>query len=550
MCTAAGQIFSALLRQSLLLRNVYAVRSISEPRSQSESRALSTDSGAAVTRASPAGPGTPTVTAALAQISNPKTVSDYKELYETTKKKFQSKKLPVDVHPDAVFACNELDLSEVQVYGFDYDYTLACYKPILEDLLYNLAREMLVKRFRYPEEILDLEYEPNFAVRGLHYDVEKGLLVKLDSFLQLQLGSVYRGRTKVGADEVLNLYHNRLLPIAYVEGPNNSYRHNTNSKMVQLADLFSVPEMCLLCNVIEYFERNRIDYNPEIVFHDTRTAMGSCHPIMHGKVMVNTAKYIERNPKLVKFFEKLQNAGKNLFLVTNSPFSFVNCGMTFLVGANWRDFFDVVIVQARKPKFFTDESRPIRLFDEKTRSHLWDRVFNLEKGKIYYEGSVRQLQELKGWRGHSVLYFGDHPYSDLADVTLKHSWRTGAIISELAHEIKTLNREDFKMSANWLQMLTQLIEETQDDESEPAQACLREWMEERDQLRNKTKNVFNEQFGSVFRTYHNPTYFSRRLFRFADIYTSDITNLLKFSTTHTFYPRRGVMPHEYASHFI
>jgi len=137
---------------------------------------------------------------------------------------FSAKKLPADVHPDAVFACNELDLSEVQVYGFDYDYTLACYKPILEDLLYNLAREMLVKRFRYPEDILDLEYEPNFAVRGLHYDVEKGLLVKLDSFLQLQLGSVYRGRTKVGAEEVLKLYHNRLLPIAYVEGPNNSYR--------------------------------------------------------------------------------------------------------------------------------------------------------------------------------------------------------------------------------------------------------------------------------------------------------------------------------------
>ncbi|XP_017066554.1 5'-nucleotidase domain-containing protein 3 [Drosophila eugracilis] len=547
MCAAGSPNVSALLRQNVLLRAGSVLRNwdsiaILSPlpcksNFRSESRAFSSDGGASA-------PAAPT------QISHPKTVSDFQKLHEATKKKFQSKKLPVDVHPDAVFACNELDLSEVQVYGFDYDYTLACYKPILEDLLYNLAREMLVKRFRYPEDILELEYEPNFAVRGLHYDVEKGLLVKLDSFLQLQLGSVYRGRTKVEAEEVLKLYHNRLLPIAYVEGPNNSYRHNTNSKMVQLADLFSVPEMCLLCNVIEYFERNRIDYNPEIVFHDTRTAMGSCHPIMHGKVMMNTEKYIERNPKLVKFFEKLQQAGKNLFLVTNSPYSFVNCGMSWLVGSNWRDFFDVVIVQARKPKFFTDESRPIRLFDERTQSHLWDRVFKLEKGKIYYEGSVRQLQELKGWRGHSVLYFGDHPYSDLADVTLKHSWRTGAIISELAHEIKTLNREDFKMSANWLQMLTQLIEETQDDESEAAQICLKEWMEERDQLRNKTKNVFNEQFGSVFRTYHNPTYFSRRLFRFADIYTSDITNLLKFSTTHTFYPRRGVMPHEYASHFI
>ena len=30
-----------------------------------------------------------------------------------------------------------------------------------------------------------------------------------------------------------------------------------------------------------------------------------------------------------------------------------------------------------------------------------------------------------------MLYFGDHPYSDLADVSLNHGWRTGAIIWEL-----------------------------------------------------------------------------------------------------------------------
>jgi hypothetical protein len=44
---------------------------------------------------------------------------------------------------------------------------------------------------------------------------------------------------------------------------------------------------------------------------------------------------------------------------------------------------------------------------------------------------VKQLQDMTGWRGEQVLYFGDHPYSDLADVTLEHGWRTGAIINEL-----------------------------------------------------------------------------------------------------------------------
>lgn len=40
--------------------------------------------------------------------------------------------------------------------------------------------------------------------------------------------------------------------------------------MIQLADLFSVPEMGLLCNVTEYFIRNHIDYHPEILFRDVK----------------------------------------------------------------------------------------------------------------------------------------------------------------------------------------------------------------------------------------------------------------------------------------
>jgi hypothetical protein len=31
-----------------------------------------------------------------------------------------------------------------------------------------------------------------------------------------------------------------------------------------------VPEMGLLCNVAEYFERNHIDYHPEILFRDVK----------------------------------------------------------------------------------------------------------------------------------------------------------------------------------------------------------------------------------------------------------------------------------------
>lgn len=50
---------------------------------------------------------------------------------------------------------------------------------------------------QYPEGITDLEYKENFAVRGLYYDIEKGLLLKLDSFLQIQFDTVYHGLNPV-----------------------------------------------------------------------------------------------------------------------------------------------------------------------------------------------------------------------------------------------------------------------------------------------------------------------------------------------------------------
>lgn len=74
---------------------------------------------------------------------------------------------------------------------------------------------------QYPQDIGKLEYKPGFAIRGLHYDIENGVLLKLDSFLQIQFGSVYRGLTPLSTEEVLGMYKNRIIPIAHVEAPHN-----------------------------------------------------------------------------------------------------------------------------------------------------------------------------------------------------------------------------------------------------------------------------------------------------------------------------------------
>lgn len=49
---------------------------------------------------------------------------------------------------------------------------------------------------------------------------------------------------------------------------------------------------------------------------------------------------------------------------------------------------------------------------------------------------MSDLQQLTNWTGDRVLYFGDHPYADLADLSTTYGWRTAAIIQELEDEIK------------------------------------------------------------------------------------------------------------------
>jgi FMN phosphatase YigB (HAD superfamily) len=44
---------------------------------------------------------------------------------------------------------------------------------------------------------------------------------------------------------------------------------------------------------------------------------------MHNIVGDHVKEYIKETPEMRKFFERLVNANKKLFLVTNSPFPFV-----------------------------------------------------------------------------------------------------------------------------------------------------------------------------------------------------------------------------------
>ncbi|XP_067906403.1 5'-nucleotidase domain-containing protein 3 [Heterodontus francisci] len=447
------------------------------------------------------------------------------------------------LNPDGIFANNEVCLSDIEIYGFDYDYTLAFYSSNLHTLIFNTAREILIQQHKYPEDLRNYDYNPNFVIRGLHYDVQKGIVMKIDAFHYIQLGTIYRGLSPVPDEQVIEMYEGTHVPLEQMSDFYGKSSHGFTMK--QFMDIFSLPELTLLSCVNDYFIKQNIDFEPVYLYKDVKEVIRDVHVkgILYRAVEQDIEKYISHEEKTGAVLGRLIDSGKRLFLITNSPFSFVDKGMQYIVGNDWRDLFDIIIVQAEKPAFFNDNRRPFRRANQRGKL-LWDKINKLEKGQIYKQGNLYEFLKLTGWTGSKVLYFGDHIYSDLADLTLKHGWRTGAIIPELRSEIKTMNTEEYRQVVVWLQGLTGLLERMQIYEDAESRMVLQEWIRERNELTELTKTIFNPQFGSIFRTHHNPTYFSRRLSRFADIYMASLSCILNCNLHNTFYPRRTPLQHE------
>jgi hypothetical protein len=78
--------------------------------------------------------------------------------------------------------------------------------------------------------------------------------------------------------------------------------------------------------------------------------------------------------------QALKDSGKKLIFVSNSPFWYVDAGMRYVIGPDWRESWDVVIVSAGKPSFYTDSAKPFREVSSRT-------------GRVKFK-KVRSKQEL------------------------------------------------------------------------------------------------------------------------------------------------------------
>jgi 5' nucleotidase family len=135
--------------------------------------------------------------------------------------------------------------------------------------------------------------------------------------------------------------------------------------------------------------------------------------------------------------------------------------------ATWRDLFDIVVVQARKPSFWSDGTALLRIVSEEG---LMEPAALPQVGGCYFGGSARLIEQGLKLDGDHFLYVGDHIYTDaaLAKVNFKcaiaaHARACACLIwSVLAlecactpevlpsmHQMEEIQRDNVRNHAQW-----------------------------------------------------------------------------------------------------
>ncbi len=117
---------------------------------------------------------------------------------------------------------------------------------------------------------------------------------------------------------------------------------------------------------------------------DVRKAISFVHTsgAMHNEVAINPDRYLDKDGDLAILLQRLKANGTQLFLMTNSSFGFANAVLKYLLSDDWRSYFNVVIVDANKPTFYSS-NKPFREVDTSRNRMRWDEVTALRPGRVY-----------------------------------------------------------------------------------------------------------------------------------------------------------------------
>ncbi|KAK7264794.1 hypothetical protein RJT34_32405 [Clitoria ternatea] len=476
--------------------------------------------------------------------------------------------------PRGIFCSRTLNLRSISAIGYDMDYTLIHYNvKAWEGRAYDYCMENL-KNMGFPVD--GLAFDPDLVIRGLVIDKEKGNLVKADRFGYVK--RAMHGTKMLSTRAVSEMYGRELVDL------------RKESRWEFLNTLFSVSEAVAYMQMVDRLDDGTIsaDLGP-LDYKGLYKAVGKALFWAHvegrlkREIMSKPEQFVEPDPDLPLALLDQKEAGKKLLLITNSDYHYTDKMMhhsfnRFLPNDMvWRDLFDIVIVSARKPEFF-QMSHP--MYEVVTGEGLMRPCFKAETGGLYSGGSAQMVENSLDIHGDEILYVGDHIYTDVSQSKVHLRWRTALICRELEEEYSALigsrrYRESLVELINQKEVVGDLFNQLRlalqrrskdrpaqtlaatnlnDEELTDSMQKLLIVMQRLDEkiapMLDEDGELFNSRWGFLSRAgLWDKSHLMRQIEKYADIYTSRVSNFLYYTPFMYFRSQEQNLAHDSYTHY-
>ena len=468
---------------------------------------------------------------------------------------------PTFSRPRGIFCNRTLNLRTIRAIGYDMDYTLLHYHVALwEGRAYTHVKSGL-KKLGWPVD--DLIFDPELVTQGLVVDTELGNVVKANRFGYVK--RAFHGTKPLSFEAMRDAYRRTLVDL-----------HEPRWKFMNT--LFSISEAGLYLQLVDLIDAGalpaRLDYDR--LYKTIRRTLDEAH--LEGRlkadIIADPNRFVDLDPEVPLTLLDQKRAGKKVLLITNSEWSYAVPMLSyafdpFLPGdMTWRDLFDLAILGARKPVFFSEKAPAYEVVDDK--GLLRPANGKLKEGNVYVGGNATLVEASLGLRGEEILYVGDHIFADVKASKSVFRWRTALVFRSLEDEVAAL--EGFQTDQEKLSVLmvekeelearysalrleklrngkgygpqTGRASETLTRKMQAHRATLATLDEQIRPLVQTAGKLVNTNWGPLLRAGNDKSHFARQLEASADVYTARVSNFLAYTPFVYLRSERGSLPHD------
>ncbi len=455
--------------------------------------------------------------------------------------------------------CNRtLNMRAIRAIGYDMDYTLVHYHiEEWERAAYHHVKDKLLS-LGWP--IADLAFDPQLVIRGLVIDLEHGNLLKANRFGYVK--RAFHGTTPMEFEDQRQSYGRTLVDLE-------------EDRWVFLNTLFSLSEACIYAQLVDLLDAGAIE--GAIGYGDlhriVRASIDETHieGDLKAKVIADPDRFVQLDGDVPQTLLDQRAAGKKLLLITNSEWEYASAIMAYTFdrflpsGTTWRDLFDVTIVAARKPSFFVHRNPIFHVTDDE--GQLRPARTGIDSDGIYLGGNARMVEDHLGMSGDEILYVGDHMFADVHVTKDVLRWRTALVLHELEAELQHTEgfqdkqlrlaqlmheKEQLEFGSYQLRLVLQRARQSKaakgrkniDRQLADVRGRISVLDEEIAPLATAAGRLSNERWGLLMRAGNDKSYLARQVERYADIYTSRVSNFLYHTPFIFLRSPRGTLPHD------